>query len=374
MTATEAAASSPRDVVRDAALLPNNFDLLRLLAASQVVLVHVADHFLSQRYFLVEFLRQAPGVPVFFFISGFLISASWERNPDVRSYARNRFLRIYPAYVVAALVSLGGILLFARLSLPHDAGRLALWLAAQLTLLCDWNPDFLRGYGTGVVNGSLWTIPVEVGFYVLTPVLFWVTRHSRNKDRVLALTALASFAFMYLVLAFVHRFSQTADKAVLLTPFPWFGQFLCGWLAQRNLKILLPIVQGRVWLLVLVNLVLMFLSARADLFPFLFSGSRAIGIVNFAALSLLVLALAYGRRDLAARLLRRNDLSYGIYLFHMPVANMLLANGIAGTLAAVLTAALSVPVAALSWFLVEKPLLARRAHALYRHEAAAEGS
>ena len=35
------------------------------------------------------------------------------------------------------------------------------------------HPDFLRGYGVGVLNGSLWTIPVELQFYALVPLIYW---------------------------------------------------------------------------------------------------------------------------------------------------------------------------------------------------------
>jgi peptidoglycan/LPS O-acetylase OafA/YrhL len=374
MTTAEATAVSPRDAVRAVALMPNNFDLLRLLAALQVVFGHATDHFLTQPNFLFRLIREAPGVPVFFFISGFLISASWERNPDPRSYALNRFLRIYPAYVLAALVSLGAILAFARLHLPQNLGRLALWFTAQLALLCDWNPSFLRHYGTGVANGSLWTIPVEVAFYVAAPLVWWLLRNTRRKDVALAAIAVASVLPMYLMIFSVRRVDPTLIKALGLTPIPWFWQFLCGWLVQRNLEHVLPLVKGRVLPLLVVNLVLMAACARWQLAPFLFSGSRAISPVNFAALALLIVALAYSRPELATRLLRRNDFSYGIYLFHMPVANALLANGVVGALGAVLTAVLTVPVAALSWLFVERPALARKPKPLYRHESAVTDS
>ncbi len=60
----------------------NNFDLIRLIAAFQVLIWHGAVHFeVSDKIhdFLVVFYH-FPGVPIFFTISGFLISFSLERN------------------------------------------------------------------------------------------------------------------------------------------------------------------------------------------------------------------------------------------------------------------------------------------------------
>jgi peptidoglycan/LPS O-acetylase OafA/YrhL len=53
------------------------------------------------------------------------------------------------------------------------------WAAAQLSFLQFYNPDFMRHYGTGVLNGSVWTICVELQFYVPIPLLYWLM-HSRR--------------------------------------------------------------------------------------------------------------------------------------------------------------------------------------------------
>ncbi len=190
-------------------------------------------------------------MPVFFFISGFLISASWERHPDLRSYFRNRFLRIFPAYWAALLLSLAGILLFYRALDPiHNAGRLGLRALSQLVMLSDWNPNFLRGYGDGVANGSLWTIPIELCFYLCIPALYWLLRRVRNPTWVLAAVIILSFAVQYglVVSGGGVRGHVTLFKLIALTPLPWLGMFCVGILAQRNITRLLPLVAGRVWL------------------------------------------------------------------------------------------------------------------------------
>ena len=133
---------------------PNNFDLLRLAVALQVVVLHSWEHLHLSREGFAENVRVMfsffPGVPIFFVISGFLISRSWERSHDAATYARNRFFRIYPALWVAFV---------ATLALATGAGAIDwkqltnfsfwAWVAAQLSVVQFYNPSFLRGFGVG---------------------------------------------------------------------------------------------------------------------------------------------------------------------------------------------------------------------------------
>jgi peptidoglycan/LPS O-acetylase OafA/YrhL len=155
----------------------NNFDLVRLLAATQVAMLHSMEHLEVPvgRYELL--IAYVPGVPAFFFISGFLISASWERNPDIRTFFANRFLRIFPGLWAATLLAAATLLVFGSgVDLRGNLPTFGLWFFTQSTIFQAWTPDFLRGYGVGAVNGSLWTIAVELSFYAFIPVLYLVFR------------------------------------------------------------------------------------------------------------------------------------------------------------------------------------------------------
>jgi peptidoglycan/LPS O-acetylase OafA/YrhL len=347
-------------------LQPNNFDLLRLLAAAQVLVIHLSAFFFSHETYVVSVIRQAPGVPVFFFISGFLISATWESNRSIGAFARNRALRLVPAYLAVTVFSLVGILAFAHLNLARDGGKLFLWLGAQLVLLSDWNPDLLRHYGDGVVNGSLWTIPVEVSFYVATPMLYWLMRKLRPAP-VLAAAIITSFAIAYLDHKLGKPFGHTVIQLIGLSPLPWFGMFVCGIVARRNLPLLRPYIEGRALIWGIACLALMVASVKLRIPPLLMSGSRYIGILNFVALAGFTLSAAYTLPTLATRLLKRNDISYGLYLVHLPVANMLLANGLTGLAGALATTAIGILLAIASWFVIEQPALRCRVKPLYAH-------
>ncbi|MES2796182.1 MAG: acyltransferase family protein, partial [Bacteroidota bacterium] len=112
----------------------NNFDLIRLFAALQVLVYHLLNHFkvLDIIPFLPEVLNQFPGVPIFFFISGFLITSSYNNpNSTLKTYFKNRFLRIYPALWVCLLFTI--ILLFLFNEIEWGNFSFYAWIIAQMT-------------------------------------------------------------------------------------------------------------------------------------------------------------------------------------------------------------------------------------------------
>ena len=80
----------------------NSLDMLRLFAAFQVVVMHTLGYMMPDygSNAALRILGYFPGVPIFFFISGYLISKAFENSPNNIEYAKNRFLRLYPALIV----------------------------------------------------------------------------------------------------------------------------------------------------------------------------------------------------------------------------------------------------------------------------------
>lgn len=83
----------------------NNFDLIRLFAAFQVMLFHTAEH-LNLNIGILNYLSSYRGVIIFFTISGYLIYLSYERNQNnLGQYIKNRLGRIFPALWVSTIIS-----------------------------------------------------------------------------------------------------------------------------------------------------------------------------------------------------------------------------------------------------------------------------
>jgi peptidoglycan/LPS O-acetylase OafA/YrhL len=148
----------------------NNLEWLRLIFAMQVVLAHTSNH-LESAFKLPRFISNFPGVPAFFFVSGFLIYSSYHNSPNNR-YFENRFLRLFPGLVLVTIGG-GGVILFAQGwdSLLNNTSTFIYWFLSQITLGQAYNPELFRTVGIGVINGSLWTITTEILFYLSVPAL-----------------------------------------------------------------------------------------------------------------------------------------------------------------------------------------------------------
>jgi peptidoglycan/LPS O-acetylase OafA/YrhL len=330
----------------------NNFDLVRLAAASQVVWVHAVAHLaLPVPAWLAPvdtLLRAFPGVPAFFVVSGYLIADAWARDPDPGRYAVNRALRVYPALWACFAGSL--LLLFwfgLSPAMLADPARFAAWIAAQLTVLQPYNLPALRGFGVGVLNGSLWTIPVELQFYALLPLLLALPRP--------ALWAVGLASALAYALIEGPRPLPMVNRVLLLTVAPHLFCFLLGAGARLARAHVVPLVAGRFPL---------FLAAHVVAFLLLPDAAWAATLTR-PLLAGVVLSAAFTAPDLAARALRGHDISYGLYLWHMLVINALVQLGLVGAWRhGALAACLALLLALLSWRLVERPALSLKRRAV----------
>jgi peptidoglycan/LPS O-acetylase OafA/YrhL len=342
-----------------ASLRANNFDLIRLFAASQVLFYHAVTHLkVGELISVGHFLNYFPGVPVFFVISGFLISMSWERAPSPRQYAWNRILRIYPALWVCLLVS---IAIFLACGVrPASLKTFVLWTLAQATLFQYYNPEFLRGFGVGVINGSLWTIPVELEFYILLPLLAIAANGSR---KVWAAYAIAAAVMMVLARHYSPELLTIGDKLLWVSIIPYLFYFLVGVLTRYLYERYPGLLSGKA---------LQWAAAYGAwiAFEMLFDvdgrAGNQLNIASIILLAMLTVSAALSRPELCARILRGNDISYGVYIYHMPVINLLLFGGFAGLPGFAAATVATLLCATLSWFWIERPALGLKNYSLRR--------
>ena len=323
----------------------NGLNAVRLALAIGVIAYHSSP--LTGREIPWAPLRQLLGhvwVDAFFAVSGFLIVGSWLRRPDVRAFLTARALRILPgfwvcllltAFVVAPVgVALGGgdglALVRSGAPLDHVLANAAVWIR-----------EFdVGGTPTGVPyegawNGSLWTLRWEIGCYV--GVLALGVLGLLRRRWVLAACAGAAWLALGATSTGVVGNGLVDDAAR-------FGLvFLCGALVHQHAGRLPASWRGVGLASAVVVLASLLPDYRLLAAPFL-----AYAVVVTGAL------LRHPRWRL------RDDISYGTYIYAFPVQQLLAVVG-AATLPvgafALLSTLLTLPVAAASWFLVEKPAL-----------------
>lgn len=346
-------------------LRPNNFDVIRLLAALQVVLFHGIEHLGIEGFgqsWICSVLKCFPGVPIFFVISGFLVSASFERSSNVKTYAVNRFLRIYPGLWVCFLVSIASVfLLKPEVFRNTSITEFVAWIGAQLTLFQFFNPDFLRDYGIGVLNGSLWTIPVELQFYVAMPIFYYLcSKLAPGKNKIpLVVMLVAIFLFLALNQTLYVGLSQHRAalwyKLLKTSMFPHFWLFLVGVLIQQNFHSIRWMFNGKFLLLWLILHGLFVWLAVAIGAP---AGSNAPFPLLGISLAGTTMALAYTMPTMADKILHHNDISYGVYIYHALVINAFVHLGLVGNFGYLMGLFVgTITLAYLSWILVERPCM-----------------
>jgi len=158
----------------------NGFTALRLLCAFLVLSTHsyvVVGHGKDEP--LLHFTRTVPfsslGVDSFFAISGFLVCGSLLRDSNPMNFLRSRILRIFPALivVVALTVFVIGPLLSVDAGYWHQPQSWSYLWVATLYGYREYIPGLFAHNPLKVVNGSLWTLPLEFTCYLLLLGLSW---------------------------------------------------------------------------------------------------------------------------------------------------------------------------------------------------------
>lgn len=138
-----------------------NLSALRLALAIDVAIYHVCLISGVRPSWLTPFLVPTLAVQIFFVLSGYLIFVSLARTNGLWDYLQRRMMRIYPAYLLVVAAS----------------GAVFSPTASNWLSYVAWNAVFLNFVAPGdvggfAINGSLWTIKVEVAFYIVAPGLF----------------------------------------------------------------------------------------------------------------------------------------------------------------------------------------------------------
>lgn len=327
----------------------NNFDVLRLGAAALVLLSHA---------FLVNGVDDPAialtgdetigdmAVTAFFGISGFLVARSWCRDPRVGRFVMKRALRILPAlWAVVALCALVVGPLFSTVSIGTYFGSGETWryMADNGVFHTSlYLPGVFAGNPHDSVNGSLWTLPLELEAYLAVAVLGVVGAFRRAG-------AVAGAAVALLVLDL--PFGPGGHALVTAGGASSLAEDTVNRLAAFFVAALIYVLRDR-------EIVRMRGLAAVGIAWLASIGTPFEYVVGAVAIPYAVILAAYRTPAGLGRLVRRGDVSYGVYLWGWPVeqaVRAVLGPGVVGTL--VVGAPLTYLVALASWRLVESPAL-----------------
>jgi peptidoglycan/LPS O-acetylase OafA/YrhL len=324
------------------------FDCLRLLAAAAVLFSHSyalvradADEPLAM------FIGQdASGLAVFTFfaISGYLVTRSWFSDPSPIRFVTRRALRIFPALALVIFVSFALVgPLTTRLSLADYFSSGQAWTYLDKVLIYPTQYGlpgvFEHNPFPDVVNGSLWTLRLEFGFYVIVAALGYLGLLRWRWVNIAVATGCWAGSAVLTQTDFLHGITWHHQVIFLfLNAVPFF---IGAALAQSNIDSKL-IFGGTIALLLMTAL-----SLRAPVFEILLIVSLPLTVIQIA-------------RRCTCDLHRFGDYSYGIYLFAFPVQQAVIhfRPGIHSLQLSIVAGAATVACAFASWHLVEKRALA----------------
>ena len=327
----------------------NNFDALRLIFASMVVVFHAG--FLSHERLLSWTLHTSAtfAVQAFFVVSGFLVTMSFENSSSPRSYFSKRVRRIGPAYAFVVVTAALGLSLMSRLSFDQYFFSSDFWryLIFNLLLSNFSAPDlpgvFQSNFETAV-NGSLWTIKIEVAFYCSVPFIVWAVGRW-GYPKVLGSMFLASV--LWKIGFNIAAATSGAEIYVKLAKqLPGQLCFFVGgaWSYYRTLQ------NKKIHALAAIVGVIFYAAIGYGWVYDVFSPIAVTAIVAWSATA--------GPRLPAVA--KHGDISYGIYLYHFPWVQILIALGLfhsAPIVGFFAVFVLTVIFASFSWRVVEKPML-----------------
>lgn len=364
------------------------FDSLRAIAVLSIFLLHagIFSHAVDNPTYGRFLARLDVGVTVFFVITGFLLYRPFVadrlgggRAPSLSTYARNRVLRIVPAYWVA---------ITALAIVPGLAGFWTGHTWAYYAFLQETD----RGWSFGGIIPT-WSLTVEASFYLVLPAIAWLmaraargrTRQAQIRGEVALIVTLFAIAVAYRVLVRGAIGDDPTSNlwAFLPASLDWFA-------LGMGLAVASALVEGAERRPGLVRLIdrrpavawgaaaLLFVLVAAGIgvdgeFPETTSGLQWLAqheLYGLVALALALPAVFGDGRGVVRRILRARPLpwfglvSYGLFLYHHPILLALRDSSIAHVWRSFpmlgLTVAglvIATACAAASYYVVERPLL-----------------
>lgn len=288
------------------------------------------------------------GVALFFVLSGFLVTQSYLRRGDLSRFAVARVLRIFPALwcAIAVTIAVGAMVTIVDVG-DFLTSKRTIEYATHNGSLIDLRyilPGVFVDNPVPEVNISLWTLPIEFALYAAV-ALIGVIGLARRAAWFNALAAAVVVAYVAAD-SRLPVISDRHDSELILF-------FLAGaalYVNRGAIPLRGSFATGALALMVLLSL----------------PGTRLFNVAVIACFAYCILWLGFTRRWRLPDLSARGDLSYATYLYACPATQVwIVIVGVVSPLLLVgLTTLVVLPIAWLSWHLVEAPALRQRGRLL----------
>lgn len=286
----------------------------------------------------------------FFIVSGALVFGSYERSRGLADYAGKRVRRLYPAYLVVILVP-AIVAGFVSIQASEDVAGIVRYIGANLIFLNFLEPNLpglFEGQRFTEVNGALWTLKIEVMFYMVLPVIAWV-------------------------LSRLGRFWWVGVAGLVLGAMVWketmlaldvsYGVQLARQLPGQMMFFAAGIALWKVWDVARASARLWFcLGAIALCLSLFVPGLEALRVLGLTGL---IAGVAFSPGP-ALNVAGWGDVSYGVYIVHFPIVQALVSLGAFSALGVwgglLLSTILVFGTSYMLWWFIEKPALRQDSH------------
>ena len=334
----------------------NNFDFLRLVFATLVLVTHSyvlsgsSENDILGIWTSGQINCSSLGVKGFFIISGYLIFQSAFRSRSWRDYIIKRILRIYPGYIAVLIFA---VVLAFCLSDHNLRGYLAdnsVWsyLGNNIAMFLPLHYQIDSVFGTNVykyaINGSIWTIPYEFFFYIILSFVF-----ALKKWPELLTAALAFFYIIIFLWTVKYEDRPGIDLLKNIFDIHLLAHFaLCFFGGALLASLRVDLSKYKTYFLI-----------GSCVMCIIFIATKTFYFTQFAILPLIiVLTGSHATKGIAGLNSKIGDFSYGIYLYGFIVQQTLEHFFKFNCWKLMIT---SIPISfifgALSWFLIEKRAL-----------------
>lgn len=324
----------------------NNLDIVRYYLSFAVLFAHFSELTGTEVFFPTSSYTAVGG---FFMLSGFLVFYSYLRSPSLKEYVVRRARRILPPYIaIVLLCAISGAFLTTMPAREYfSSGTFYRYLAANLSFANFFQPTLpgvFEGNPYPYVNGSLWTMKVEILLYLSIPIAAWLLARL-NKAWTLAGIYIVSYLYKMWM---GYLYDMTGEAIYNIMQRQVFGQLLFFY-SGVALLIYFDVFQQHIRMLFPIALAISLASKFVSYFE----------CIEPLCLAIVIIGFAYNCRWFVW-MRKYDNIAYDIYLFHFPVIQLVIywklpQYNLWLALCAVIAMTLLLSLA--SWFLIERRVM-----------------